>query len=206
MSAVGLLLTVSLVNRSVGSRSRSTSRLVLAPSIHRDLGAVQRDLGEARTEAADLHVHALARHVARDLHARDAAQRFGDVLVGELADVFSGDGVLEADRFLLVFRRRQQAGAVAGDLDDRGVGLHGRGGLGRVRGCGGGFLGIGLVDEAGENAQAEYDLPALAAPPYGLLDHRCLLFAGLIASRCGNAEAGISVGVQGKRCQFSKTA
>src|SRR6185503_245054 len=46
---------------------------------HRDLRAIEEDLGEVRAQAADLDVHTLAIAVAQNGDARNAVQGFGEI-------------------------------------------------------------------------------------------------------------------------------
>jgi hypothetical protein len=68
------------------------------------------------TEAAHRNVAAFAA-VALDGHAGDALQRLGDVLVGQLAQVFRGDRVDDSDGLALDVDGLLLAGADAGDDD-----------------------------------------------------------------------------------------
>jgi hypothetical protein len=158
---------------------------------HGDRRVVQQDLGERGTEATDLDRHAFAGHVTGHLHARHAAQRFGQVLVGEFTEVLGVDRILEAHGFLLVARGGQQAVAVAGDLDGRdlrfgcGGWLGSRGGRGTGRGIGsgiggGGVLGVGLGDHARHDGQAQRDAPAGGRS----MIHGCLLFLSALPCFC----------------------
>ena len=135
---------------------------------HRDRGAVQQDLGEAGAQAADLDVDALARDLARHLHARDAVERFGDVRVWELAEVLGEDRILEAGGFPLVARRGFQAAAVAGHLH----------GLDRALGRGWRLLRVRGRDQPGEDGQlknAAAGLTGAQERTASLLVHACLL-------------------------------
>jgi hypothetical protein len=78
--------------------------------------AVQRDQVEAAAEAADRDLRAFAVG-AVDRHAGDALQRFGEVGVGELADVFGRDGVDDAAVAALDLDRAFQRGPDARDDD-----------------------------------------------------------------------------------------
>ena len=98
------------------------------------------ELGAYLGQAADGDRAAFA-VVARNLDAGDALQRLGDVVVGQLADVFGDDGVDDLLGVLLDQLRLGDAAARAGDL--HGVQLLG----GRIRcrcGSGGRILRIGL--------------------------------------------------------------
>ena len=102
------------------------------------LHAVDADAGELRAEAAHGDGAAFA-GVALDGDARDALQRFGEILVGEAGDVLGDDGIDRGDQFALEVERGVQRGAEAGD-DDVGLGRVGRGSL-RLRGGVGSRLG-----------------------------------------------------------------
>ncbi len=80
------------------------------------LAAVQQHQVEVRAEPANGDGRAFTA-VAVNRHAGDALERFGQVGIGELADVFSGDRVDDALRFALHIQRCAQAGADAGDDD-----------------------------------------------------------------------------------------
>ena len=79
--------------------------------------AVDPDSGESRAEAAHRDVAPLAL-IAGDRDAGNALDRFGEVVVGEVRNVFRADHVDDARRLALVLERRVQRGAKAGD-DDR---------------------------------------------------------------------------------------
>ena len=92
---------------------------VLIAAVEADRGgrrfaAVDDGLGEALRQAADADVQAFAVDVAVDLDAGDAGQRFGDIGVGKLADVFGKDRVGEAGRLALGIGLILQALAVTG--------------------------------------------------------------------------------------------
>src|SRR5690606_10416958 len=89
------------------------------------LQAVEADPGEVRTQAADGDALALAAF-AVDRHAGDALHRFGQVLVGELADVLGVDRVDLLGRVALLVQRLLQALAIAGDGDRVELGRIGR--------------------------------------------------------------------------------
>ncbi|MEJ1968940.1 MAG: hypothetical protein WDN03_09985 [Rhizomicrobium sp.] len=82
-----------------------------------DRRIVQRDLREIRAKAADRDVDAFAVDFTADGHAGDAVEGFGDVGVGEFADVLGEDAVGEVGGGALGVGRGGQAGAVAGDDD-----------------------------------------------------------------------------------------
>src|SRR6185436_13204813 len=82
-----------------------------------DRRAVQRELCEIATQAADGDRGAFTGEVALDLHAWNALQRFGEVEVRELADVLGVDRIGERDVFALRRDRVLQRGAEAGDHD-----------------------------------------------------------------------------------------
>ena len=85
--------------------------------IRRRQGAtVKRDEIEARPEAAHGDLRALTVD-AVDRHAGDALQRFREVGVGELADIFRRNGVDDTGRIALDRDRPLKAGADAGDDD-----------------------------------------------------------------------------------------
>ncbi len=79
--------------------------------------AVDRGLGEVLAQAADGDLHAFAVDVAVDLDARDAAERFGDVGIRELADVLGEDRIGEAGGIALGIGGELDAVAVAGHRD-----------------------------------------------------------------------------------------
>src|SRR3546814_4729988 len=53
--------------------------------------------------------------IAADLHAGDALERFGDVLLGIFADVLGRDAVADDIEIALVFDRALKAGRETGD-------------------------------------------------------------------------------------------
>src|SRR3546814_9651206 len=65
---------------------------------------------------ADAQELALA-EIAADLHAGDALERFGDVLLGIFADVLGRDAVADDIEIALVFDRALKAGRETGDDD-----------------------------------------------------------------------------------------
>ena len=83
----------------------------------RDRRIVQRHPGEIRAEPADGNLQAFAGDLARDRDTRNAVERFGDVGVGELADVLGEDRIDEADRPLLRVGRAPEARPITGDDD-----------------------------------------------------------------------------------------
>ena len=78
-------------------------------AVHFDANQV--GLGAAHADAAALAV------LARDLYAGDALERFAEILVGEIADVFGGDRVDDLRRVFLEFECVAQACANTGDDD-----------------------------------------------------------------------------------------
>ncbi len=96
----------------------------------RDGRAIQQHSGEIRAQAADRDVRALTVDVAGDRDARNAVEGFGDVGVGEFADIFRVDLVDEPDRLALRIGGLGQALAVPGDDDFLQIA---RGGLARCR-------------------------------------------------------------------------
>ena len=80
----------------------------------RHLAAVEQHQVEVGADAAHGDLRAFA-HRAVDRHAADALQRFGQVGVGELADVLGDDAVDDALRIALEVHRRDEAAADAGD-------------------------------------------------------------------------------------------
>lgn len=97
-------------------------------------------LGTHLGQAADGDGAAFA-VVARNLDAGDALQRFGDVVVGQLADVFGDDGIDDLLGVLLDQLRLGDAAAGSGDLHRVQL-LGGR--FRRRGGRGGRILRIGL--------------------------------------------------------------
>src|SRR3546814_14697867 len=75
----------------------------------RELAPVIQRVGEFRIEPADAQELALA-EIAADLHAGDALERFGDVLLGIFADVLGRDAVPDDIAIALVFDRALTAG------------------------------------------------------------------------------------------------
>ncbi len=75
--------------------------------------AVDAHARELRTQAAHGDLAAFA-GVARDHHAGNALQRFGEVQIGKVGDVFGDDHVDRADLFLLGVERLVQARAETG--------------------------------------------------------------------------------------------
>src|SRR3546814_12419560 len=73
-------------------------------------------LFRSRIEPADAQELALA-EIAADLHAGDALERFGDVLLGIFADVLGRDAVADDIEIALVFDRALKAGRETGDDD-----------------------------------------------------------------------------------------
>ena len=98
------------------------------------LQAVQAHAGEVRAQAPDRDALAFAAF-AVDRHAGDALHRFGQVLVGELADVLGEDRIDLFGTEALLVQRLLQALAVTGDGDRIQVGglLAAGGRLGRRR-------------------------------------------------------------------------
>jgi len=84
---------------------------------HRDIRVVEQDLGEAGSQAANRHVHAVTIDVARELNSGYALQRLRDVQIGKLADVLGKHGVGESDGLAFGGGRILQALAVAGNDD-----------------------------------------------------------------------------------------
>ena len=82
----------------------------------RERVAVQQRARQRRGQAAQVHALAFA-EVAADHDARHALQGFGEILVGELADVLGIQRVDHADRFALGLERFAQAAADAGNHD-----------------------------------------------------------------------------------------
>src|SRR5690606_24048287 len=72
---------------------------------------------ESRTEAADRDLRTFA-IAALDADARNTLERFRQVGVGELADIFRRDRVDDARRIALDIHRALEAGANAGHDDD----------------------------------------------------------------------------------------
>src|SRR5690606_3184078 len=83
----------------------------------RHRAAVEGDEVVARTETTDSHARAFTVD-AIDRHAGDALERFREVGVGELADVFGGNAVDDTRRIALEVDRSIERSAHAGD-DDR---------------------------------------------------------------------------------------
>src|SRR5690606_10517366 len=77
------------------------------------LPAVEQHQVEVGADAAHCDLGAFA-HRAVDRHAGNALQRFGQVGIGELADVLGNDAVDDAGRIALEVHRRLQAAADAG--------------------------------------------------------------------------------------------
>ena len=87
---------------------------------------VQQRAGEVRRGAAQAHAFALAEFLVDD-DARDPRQGFGDVLVGELADILGRNHLDDSRRVALAIERLREARADASDNDfvERGLlGLH----------------------------------------------------------------------------------
>ncbi len=82
----------------------------------RERVAVQQRARQRRGQAAQVHALAFA-EVAADDDAGHALQSFGEILVGELADVLGIERVDHADRLALGLERLAQAAADAGDHD-----------------------------------------------------------------------------------------
>jgi hypothetical protein len=83
----------------------------------RHLPAVEQHQVVVRADAAHGDLGAFAAAGAVDRHAADALERFGQVGVGELADVLGDDAVDHALGVALEVHGRGQAGADAGDHD-----------------------------------------------------------------------------------------
>jgi hypothetical protein len=77
---------------------------------------VEQRSGERRAQPAQVDAFALAEITADD-DAGHALQRLGEILVRELADVFRGDGINDADRVALGLQRLANASADTGDDD-----------------------------------------------------------------------------------------
>ncbi|MNU81323.1 hypothetical protein D3C71_709810 [compost metagenome] len=134
------------------------------------LAAIEQHQVEVRADAAHGHLGAFAAGGAVDRHAADALQRFGQVGIGELADVLGDDAIDHALAVALEVHRRCQAAADTGDLHRIE-----RGGIGALRrGCGGRILRPGRAGQHSEQRGSEhrlagYDLVRLhwKLPPQG---------------------------------------
>src|SRR5690606_11452269 len=82
----------------------------------RNLTTVDGDKIESRTEAADRDLRTFAA-AAFDADARNTRDRFGEVGIRELADVFGRDGVDYTGGFALDVHRALESAANAGDDD-----------------------------------------------------------------------------------------
>ena len=105
-----------------------------------DVATIER--GQGVGQAANRNAGRFAARAVGDLHARHALQRFDDVIVGQLADVFRHDRIDDLGRLLAHVEGADDRRAHAGDDDVRDflVGLRRGGGSGRSVGRG---LGMG---------------------------------------------------------------
>jgi signal transduction histidine kinase len=81
---------------------------------HRDRHPVERDACEAGAKATQIDLLTFAVG-ARDLHARDAGDSFGKIVVGQLAHVLGRDRIGEVGRCALHLQRLLEARAETGD-------------------------------------------------------------------------------------------
>ena len=79
--------------------------------------AVDAHAGEAGSKAAHGNVSTFATIGARERHAGNALHGFGEVAVGELADVFGHDTVDGGRRFAFLAERGVQRSSETGDDD-----------------------------------------------------------------------------------------
>ena len=83
--------------------------------------AIDGDVGEGRRRAADDDIAAFALVVGHR-HAHHAAHRFGDILVGQLADIVGIEGLDKVVGGLLPLQRHALGQALAADRDMLGIG------------------------------------------------------------------------------------
>jgi hypothetical protein len=141
----------------------------------RHLAAVEQDEVEVRTDATHGHAPTFAARGAIDRHAADTLQGFGQIGVGELADVLGDDAVDHTLAVALHVHRRLQAADDAGDDDlvER-FGFFAIGVAGLVLGLGGGLREARRRQREQQRRRQDADLRRL-----GIKFHRPSLPRGL---------------------------